>query len=727
MYLQFEVARSPRLSSLICHYDYQICFAIYGPPSDDAEELETAYNSDQRAFATKIYDKIRETYLKAPERRFQLGFIFIFCKEGDKEYQVPLFRLLWQKNDYRDDVRYIDTACRVYENAQDWKDNNCLPMMKYCFPERLYYTCNTGGAYEFDPERQTDVGFGTSPACDLLARIGRIADVTISVVAATVGVVTIFTPVGFVSAPILLGVAGTSTGYGVGRAAQRLIDKVNHGESITDLEGAVLILSIVAAPLHMLTGFVSARLAAGAASGRIFSQSQRILATILMFTAVGVDSFSFILNISNLVDKLRNDSLTFGDVLQFSVSTLFFTNTLIQPKTAWGVIERAQQQRITAIANNMTDEQAKKAFQSYLEQNKGDGSIKDTSKIVRNLNHMEDPSYFFKSVNDMESIKIAGRKGRTLHLTDKSGRTLQANPNNRIAYSTQQQWGLAKIHKQGKLRACLNGDYETHKYLRNSTERQIGRINKIKMRANDQVFGGAAGYSRDIVEYAERLAHRIGVKDPDRFMSLVEVVAAEVKGNQKFNFNDNATFNEFQGRIEMELPIIKKLAASRNLKFADEYKALYHYRKHGAEFMELCSPQFYLGDLPQDILKNAKLTDVCNVTSVAQDGSKEIFTRKTYYTSDDRLIVLLEKDGLTTISTMFRKQGGWQEFMDRFRYTNTPSVEIAMQNYVRSLGLNAIGARLQTDNIAWNNEKCRRMMAMLLTYHSDYMEFDQDD
>ncbi|PIO73310.1 hypothetical protein TELCIR_04717 [Teladorsagia circumcincta] len=138
------------------------------------------------------------------------------------------------------------------------------------------------------------------------------------------------------------------------------------------------------------------------------------------------------------------------------------------------------------------------------------------------------------------------------------------------AYSTQQQWGRAKIQKQMKLRECLNGDYETHKYLRKSTERQIGRINK-------------------------RLGCRVGVENSDRFMSLVEVVAAEVKGNPNFNFNDGATFNSFQGRIMMEIPIIKRLAASRSLTFADEYKILYHYRKHGAEFMELCSPQFYIG------------------------------------------------------------------------------------------------------------------------------------
>ncbi|KAK6059304.1 hypothetical protein COOONC_03069 [Cooperia oncophora] len=446
------------------------------PPSEDAEDLESTYNKDQRSFAEKIYETIHATYMKAPEKLFQLGFAFIFCKEGEKEYQVPVFRLLWEKTFTGFSTRIIDTACRVYKSAQDWKNNNCLPMVKYCYPKDLYYTCNSDDTYAFDPQKRVIVEFGTSPACDTMSRLGRICDVVITSIGMTVGVAALFTPAGFISAPILLGVGGTSAGYGFGRAAHRLFDKTNHGESITDREGILLMLSIAAAPLHMLGLFASARLAAGAASGRIFSQSERILATVLMLTTVGVDGFSFIINVANIIDKGRNESLTTLDVLQFS---------------------------------------------SYLEQNKGDGSIKATSKIVRNLNRMEDPGTFFKSVENMESVKIAGRKGKTVFVTEKNGTTHQVNPNNRPFFSSKQQRGIPKIFKPNRLRKCLGGDYETHEYLRNPTSQQIGRMNKV--------FGGAAGYSREIVAYAEQLAKQMGVNDPDQFMSLVEVVAAKAK------------------------------------------------------------------------------------------------------------------------------------------------------------------------------------------------------
>lgn len=238
-------------------------------------------------------------------------------------------------------------------------------MMKYCHPKHLFYTCSCNCEYKFDPNEKTTVEFGTSPACNLLSRFGRTFDVVISTVGMTVGVVALFTPAGFISAPILLGVGGTSAVYGAGRAVYRLIDKFTHGESLTDLEGGLLTLSIIAAPLNFLTGLSNARLAAGAASGRIFSQTQRILATVLSLTTLTVDSFSFILNIVNLVEKFNNDSLTTLDVLQFSVSALFYGNMVIQPKTAWGVIAKAQQQRITAIADNMSDAQASVAFKSF--------------------------------------------------------------------------------------------------------------------------------------------------------------------------------------------------------------------------------------------------------------------------------------------------------------------------------------------------------------------------
>jgi len=76
---------------------------------------------------------------------------------------------------------YIDTQCRVYKDWEDWKTNNCLPMLKYAYPERGFYTCSGNNAYEFDEKRDPDVVFGTSPQCDVSSRIFRQADIATSV------------------------------------------------------------------------------------------------------------------------------------------------------------------------------------------------------------------------------------------------------------------------------------------------------------------------------------------------------------------------------------------------------------------------------------------------------------------------------------------------------------------------------------------------------------------
>ncbi|KAF8358273.1 hypothetical protein PRIPAC_93268 [Pristionchus pacificus] len=676
----------------------KICFAIYGPPAEDADTLEKAYTAEQRKFGTTIYEKILEVYKKAPEPKFKLGFLFIFCKEGKSTYQVPLFRLMWKETETTISSRYIDTGCRVYESANDWKEKNRLPMLKYCYPSRLFYTYKGSDSMKFDADKDVSVEYGMSPACDLVNRIVGVADVVVTVVATTVGVVSLFTPAGFISAPILLGTGITGGVYGAGRAIHRLADKASHGEAMTDLESVMLYLSILAAPLHMLSGLATARLAAGAATGRIFSQTQRVLATVLLLTTLGVDSFSFIINFANMIDKFRKDQLTPLDVLQFSVSTLFFGNTLMQPKTAWGVIQRAQQQRITTIAEHMTDDQAKSAFKTYLDDNKG-------------------------------TVKIGGRKGKTVLLTTSEGQTNRADANRvvrdaKIKMNEYSVSGTPKLQKPGKLRECLGGDYKDHKHL--------GELNEQQMRRMKHVFGASAEYNKDLVSFATKLADKMGIcQDPDAFMSLVEVVAAHKK-DANFNFVDSAV-NSFHADVVSDLAKVRNIAGPKGLRFADPFKALYHYRKHGTEFMEMCSPKFYLGELPSYILRNGQLTDVCKVTVIAANGTTELFTQKTYFLRDDSMMVVIEKPGCNTISTIYKRPGEWT---NRFRVTNLPPPEVSLGRLAFVAGVDSINMTLHANN-RWhtdlehckndpNYENYKIMLSMLVADFANDLDPESD-
>lgn len=201
----------------------KICYALYGPPQENADSIESAYTDDQREGAGQVLNKIVEVWKQAPEPRFCVGIIIVCCKEETREYALPIFRLLWeQKKETIEIARFIDTTCRVYDSWADWKTNNTYPMMKYCYPLNGYFSCDEEN-YDFDVDKEPLFGFDTSPACNLGSRILRVFDVAATIGgfgAGFIGVAALFTPAGIIAAPLLLGsgiVGGTSATYGCAR------------------------------------------------------------------------------------------------------------------------------------------------------------------------------------------------------------------------------------------------------------------------------------------------------------------------------------------------------------------------------------------------------------------------------------------------------------------------------------------------------------------------------
>ena len=213
------------------------------------------------------------------------------------------------------------------------------------------------------------------------------------------------------------------------RGISTLVDKGTHGQSLADLESLTTWFSIIATPFHFVTSAVNGTLALGAQQGRIFSNSMRMFATVLNFTTLGLDSILLGFGFTNLITKAINKELTTLDVLQFSMSTFFFTNTLIQPKFASSIIRQAQQMHFEKVASSMSDDSTKQAFDKFMKQNKAGGSITERSKIVRTINKMDDPAKFFKAAGPEADVMIGGRKGRTVLISDKHGYTQRVRPN----------------------------------------------------------------------------------------------------------------------------------------------------------------------------------------------------------------------------------------------------------------------------------------------------------
>lgn len=401
----------------------KICFAIYGPPTvENAKEIWEAYEEKQLESAKEILNLILEVHRKKKPSAKQVlvGIIFIACKQEDVEYLMPIFSVFTGHDPYNPHASraYVDAQKRVYNNWEDWKTNNTMPMLKYAFPRRGFFTSSPNHNYEFDEEKEPDVEFASSPACSTTSRVLGTTDTVTGLTAlgcGVIGLASMFTPIGpsVLMASMYGGIS--SAIYGSTRAGVRLYDKGTHGESMKDLESFALMFSIIATPLHFTSSIVNAQLVRGAVvNGRIFSSSMRMFATVLNFSTLGVDGVMLAFGVANLIDKAKQDQLKPLDILQFSMSVFFFTNTLIRPQMASSIIKNAQETHIQSYANNLSDAEAQATFNKFLESNKGDGSIKDTSKIIRTINKISDPNKIFGDLKGSSDIKIGGRKGKTL-------------------------------------------------------------------------------------------------------------------------------------------------------------------------------------------------------------------------------------------------------------------------------------------------------------------------
>ena len=321
---------------------------------------------------------------------------------------------------------------------------------------------------------------------------------------------------------------------------ETLVDKGTHGQSLKDLESMTLWFSIAATPLHFASTAASGMLTRGAVQqGRIFSQSTRAFATALLCTTFGLDTALISIGLANLVKKGKDNDLTTLDVVQFSLSVFFFTNTLIQPKTANGVIRKAQSAHFDQVGNSMADETSKKAFDKFLENNKVDGSIQERSNIVRTVNRMDDPNKFFGAVGSESSVQgmeIGGRKGRTVLLKSSDGSSHRVRPNDyqvnksdSASSATSNQVAAAISSKQTK-----TGKQEQKYSETNSSAAgpNAGKVSyDLKNAQTDfQKHGKAVvAAASGILQAAHTVAARMGYKNKKDFLNILELLAKEVK------------------------------------------------------------------------------------------------------------------------------------------------------------------------------------------------------
>ena len=455
---------------------------------------------------------------------------------------------------------------------------------------------------------------------------------------------------------------GVSAIWGTSRGIARLVDKGQHGESMTDLESWTLYLGIAALPLHAVTAVANYKIVQGAVqNGRIFTQTIRATVTILNFTTLGVDGTMIALGLANLIEKGKNGQIEPLDVLQFSMSVFFFTNTLIQPKTASNIIKKAQDTHLMEVSKTITDVDAKNTFDRFLNDNKGDGGIKDTSKIIRTVNKIPDADAFFKDHSGASKIEIGGRKGKTVLVSDSNANKTRVSTSRVVksSFEGKCQVRLRPADKQ-KISQAFNvqdiDDIEMNgkKVFRNMTKTQKGRVKKVL---------GNLNYNQEIIDAAHVIAETMGYDNVDQLINMTEVISAEVGGksgadltNHLNGLKSSTGKSTFISHLQKDMIKANEVAKKSNMGFTDPLCAAYHYRKHGQDFpSKMDSATFYFEKVPKQIFKDQYLREV----KTFQNGNKQKF----YITPNNDFGVLSERpNGSLIIGSLYNKPGAMEKF-----------------------------------------------------------------
>ncbi|GMS89778.1 hypothetical protein PENTCL1PPCAC_11953, partial [Pristionchus entomophagus] len=578
----------------------KICYALFGMPTEaDATTLLDGYNSDQQKDASVFVDRICDMYTLGKRATVEIMPIFVCCKSNEYEYTLPVFRLRLED----ETIKYIDTFKRVYTSWQHWQTHNKFPMMKYCYPTPGLYSCSEAKV-EYKDDESVCLTFDSSPSCNLPSRIASMLDVTsliTSVGSSGILIAGMFTPL----APALL-VGGGMVGlggavWGTTRSMQRMVDKGQHGESWTDLESMTSWLAIALMPLSVATSAINASIANGArASGRIFSTTVRSAATILNCTTLGLQSGMLVLGLANLVQKAKNKQLSSLDVLQFSMTVFFFTNTVMQPKTASGIIAKAQSEHIQQYRESMTDETARSTFDRFLKQNKGDG-IKEMSKIIRNLNKIETPDQVFKGLSNADNISIGGRKGNTLLVSKEGTAPTRVSVKSPLKTSLSLQSIPISVDQQ----KLMDDDVDSLRGAASGRSLYIEGVNDYEaMNLNEILEVSGRNYSNKIMAAGISLWRDLDVKNVDDACSVLDLVVeyggSEAELTSRLDHFMSEGRSEFLDSLRDDIARAREIANAAGRVYESVIKMVALFRKHGEEFVHKRDPMdSHLAVLPK--------------------------------------------------------------------------------------------------------------------------------
>jgi hypothetical protein len=135
-----------------------IGFAIFDLPEKEPDETNdyTGYKERQLSCINKIFDVIKNYKRKYRNQEvIYVRFLFVYAKIENDCARIPVIGVRKYGSHFHHESVFIDSCARVYENWQDYLENNRLPECALCYPRNGVYSAVNG---------QVQVEFGISPA-----------------------------------------------------------------------------------------------------------------------------------------------------------------------------------------------------------------------------------------------------------------------------------------------------------------------------------------------------------------------------------------------------------------------------------------------------------------------------------------------------------------------------------------------------------------------------------
>jgi hypothetical protein len=360
------------------------------------------YNKEEKESVDELLEKCIK-YGKKDDHVF-IAFLFVIAYENkDPGIHVPLIRVIKNDGKVSEDSYFIDHVGRVYNDWANFLNENIFDRWWLCVPKKGIYSDTEEVELEFHD--QTERG-KTLQAIDTASTVSNVA----TSIAMLTGTIMSFTPLAPLGAALVTGSAILGTPgavYGTGRSISKLVNRGKHDQSINvmNAEARGCWIATVAGVLSFGNMASTTLLARSAAGGNIVRAGVRTFCTSLNVTTISVNGIGILNSVFDVASKKQED-ITALDILQLTTSIFFFTNSLVNFKTANEIVKDAQKVTIDNLRNKLTDETSKKGFDDALRNTKKQtGKMHGSADFIRAVNHIENKQEFFEVLGAGGSVK----------------------------------------------------------------------------------------------------------------------------------------------------------------------------------------------------------------------------------------------------------------------------------------------------------------------------------